>query len=123
MTEQEQMQEYFNIMVRGLRSQGWLRSKRMFWFSAYRGINMRKCAIGWLIPDQEYNPDMEGHGWHHVSAGPMRGVPATSTMGEFFYEAQDAHDLAGSPRLMETRFRNIAADFGLNFPEDESGGE
>jgi hypothetical protein len=27
---------------------------------AYRGVDGAKCAVGWLIPDRQYNKDMEG---------------------------------------------------------------
>jgi hypothetical protein len=41
---------------------------------AYRGLNGLKCAAGCLIPDECYNPDMEGSNWGTLIGGGF-GVP------------------------------------------------
>ncbi len=35
---------------------------------AYRGKDGCKCAAGFLIPDEEYTPDMEGRGWRTLTS-------------------------------------------------------
>lgn len=51
------LQETFDKVVNGLRKQGCrsLKNGRC----RYRGDNGRKCAVGMVIPDEDYNPDME----------------------------------------------------------------
>lgn len=52
------MQEAFDRSIEGIVSQGFEQS--CFDFDcAYRGKHGRKCAIGWLIPDEEYSPSIE----------------------------------------------------------------
>lgn len=61
-------QEIFDISYKGLASQGFEQSLRCNIYGtndnepnyAYRGDGGRKCAIGWLIPDEEYDPRIEG---------------------------------------------------------------
>lgn len=57
-------------------------------FCRYRGPNGRKCAAGWRIPDEEYDPNMEGV---NVSA---------IGLNDFEIELmQEAHDRAANASL------------------------
>jgi len=47
-------QEAFDKMVRHLHSQNWEESKFTYDGCAYRGDNGMMCAVGCLIPDDEY---------------------------------------------------------------------
>lgn len=52
-------QEIFDIVWNSIISQGGP-SVNTFNGCAYRGNNGRKCAAGWLIPDEDYNTNYEG---------------------------------------------------------------
>lgn len=52
-------QEAFEIMCNHLRLQEWCRSEDVYGYCMYRGGKGRKCAVGVLISDEDYNPDME----------------------------------------------------------------
>ena len=52
-------QEVFNTVVTGLRKQNAV-SETPSGGCAYRGEHGRKCAVGMLIPDDEYDPRKEG---------------------------------------------------------------
>lgn len=51
------LQEQFDTAARGLLAQGRLSS--MNGVCKYRGPDERKCAVGFLIPDEMYNPEMD----------------------------------------------------------------
>jgi hypothetical protein len=68
-------QAMFEAMVRGLASQGWRRSRTDEAFASkcvYRGGEERKCAVGWLIPDDKYYPEMEN--WPLVEVLNLCGI-------------------------------------------------
>lgn len=52
-------QEAFDTMVKHLHKQNWVRSV-LYSGCAYRGNQGRKCAVGCLIPDDEYKSSLEG---------------------------------------------------------------
>ncbi len=55
----------------------------------YRGPDGLKCAIGALIPDEAYKPDMEGMGVDSIIAA----IPGASTEdGTFLLDLQELHD-------------------------------
>jgi len=53
------LQEIFDKVVQHARTQGTEAMDRLG-TCVYRTLDGRKCFIGALIPDEEYNPDMEG---------------------------------------------------------------
>ncbi len=111
-------QEVVNVVVAGLRGQGWQRSKRPdLHVCQYRGVDGRKCAVGHLIPDDVYNPDWDRKGsgarcivedcWALAHLAPHVGL---------LEQLQGAHDGADGAG-MEERVRLVVAEFGLEFPE------
>ena len=58
MDEQQQLQNTFDTVVRHLAQQGG--PSRGFSKCLYRSSDGRKCAVGCLIPDSMYTPEMEG---------------------------------------------------------------
>lgn len=64
------LQEIFNIVSLHLLTQIKRSTKHLknSWFSAcaYRGENGLKCAAGVLIPDNEYQPEMECKFWDEL---------------------------------------------------------
>lgn len=87
---------------------------------AYRGVEGRKCAIGALISDEEYSPELEDKdvmtlGLKDALPPSLRGLDI-----EFLTELQDIHDnaaltwqgtfVAGALRV---KLRKFAAAHGL----------
>ncbi len=56
---------------------------------AYRGENGLKCAIGGLIPDDYYKPEMEGKSVTEIMSGPFVGWRAHCSILSCL---QDVHD-------------------------------
>lgn len=65
-------QEQFDIILTGIRWQGGPSVTTNGW-CRYRDDNERRCAIGWLIPDDKYSDSLEGAGalsvWVREAAG------------------------------------------------------
>lgn len=127
---EEFKQAMFNIAYKGLRSQGFCTSKFAYKTDsdpfalearcAYRGENGMKCAIGYIIPDDKYSPEIEGF--------TAQDPPVIECLNDFVDEEdysrisflmslQTQHDSANSPEDMEKRYRNFAAEQQLTIPE------
>ena len=111
-------QELFNLAVRGLRGQGW---KQSVWVEgtvgscSYRGTEGRRCAIGWCIPDEVYDENLEGKTvWESSVVRAAAGIRLQDRL--LAARLQDTHDLNGG-RAMEETFRQLARDYGLEWPE------
>jgi len=90
---------------------------------AYRGADGTKCALGCLIPDSLYSPDMEGDSAYYV----LKTYPAIAAhigLGNMLLvmHLQPIHD-AGDPRrwkqemlICSTMF-NLQADVLAEFPD------
>jgi hypothetical protein len=113
-------QAWFNMAYAGLRSQGFTHSWRPNTTAcAYRGEGGRRCAVGWLIPDEEYNPLMEGSSCMWLLDGPfcprsLRGIDGSDAA--FLSLLQKAHD-AYIEEAIQERLHRIAEDYGLTVPE------
>ena len=94
---------------------------------AYRGRNGTKCAIGILIPDDIYSPNMEGKGFHtlcrqHNAVANLPEIRAIMQVGEVL---QILHDnLYGIPdfrKRLRDRAQAWLSDYGLtvNLPTEE----
>lgn len=108
------LQSIFNTAYLGLASQG-------FEYSitgagcAYRGNAGRRCAVGWLIPDEIYESSIEGGAvdsleWVLSPLGLWRFKGELSSL-------QHCHDRAASPADMRERLADFAARHGLTIPE------
>lgn len=78
----------------------------------YRTPDGRKCAIGCLIPDERYDPSMEGK----VISLTNPVWAATGMDSKLFTLArmlQNTHDNS-SPLTWRSRLEDIAADYKLN---------
>ncbi|AKF13413.1 hypothetical protein PHIN3_150 [Sinorhizobium phage phiN3] len=116
-------QEIFTTVWKGLESQGWNVSMTAGsshqTTCAYRGANGRKCAAGWLIPDDEYEPSMEGMMVLETAYFENKFNAAEL---EFIGELQDIHDQfhynpESSVLLLEPALRAFAREKGLKIPE------
>jgi hypothetical protein len=80
-------QEAFDIVVRHLKTQK-TQSKGSFG-CAYKGDNGNKCAVGALIPDDQYKPSLEGQAVSMIQPD----VPALQYLNHHLLLAlQLAHD-------------------------------
>lgn len=115
-------QEIFDIAYRGLASQGFEQSSSSDGKCFYRGPNGRKCAIGWLISEEDYSPEFEATGVGHetdvVTAAPlMAAARIAQEDAEFVYDLQRCHDHKYSPDEMERGLRTFASYYSLTIPE------
>ena len=90
-------------------------------FCAYRGDNGLKCAIGCLIPDEKYDPKMDGNG--SINAV-YRIFPSLHELFDknqlsFLRDLQGVHDLPSnwSPKGFqgEGSLTALAAQYGLQY--------
>lgn len=110
-------QEIFNKVYLGLKSQGFQQS----WDSslelcAYRGDDGLKCAAGWLIPDELYNPEFEGSAVSQLvkrsgKADPSKLFDDTA----FVSQLQAIHDCFKNS--MQERLEKFAEENGLEVPK------
>jgi hypothetical protein len=122
-------QETFDIVWKGLAAQGWKKSMTAGddEFCAYRGVDDCACAAGHLIPDDRYDPKMEGglvlYSTEYASTA--SSIAVTNLMVELGHdlavvrECQRAHDGSDTPESMQLRLRKVAQQHGLTVPELE----
>ena len=105
-------QEAFNIMVNHLRKQNKKSVDSLSDKCLYRGPNGLKCAIGCLIPDDEYSPLMEGK----VISSIHKKVSTLKNLDRYFLVSmQDIHDQYYISQW-ETEFYRVARIYGLTLP-------
>ena len=127
------LQTIFNTAVMGVMTQG-KQAMNAYGTCALRGQEPGcKCAVGWLLPDELYQPFMEDWAQLDLSDAadffeePFGEVLATVTgssekVFELLKALQDAHDADGANLrsgnmfrpIMSRRFREVAQDFNLN---------
>ena len=110
-------QEAFNAAWLGLKSQGFELSVDINGICRYRGQNGLKCALGWCVPDDMYNPKIEGWGARDLL---LSICEQTDVL--FFDKLQICHDYAKDPSDMERRLRDLAKDYNLTIPEGDENG-
>lgn len=117
-------QEVFDTVVRALREQGEPSYSKSKYECRYRASSddgrTLKCAVGHLIPDDKYDPYMEGMAVDHPS---LQGALESLGLWEhadLLNELQQAHDVRAAKSPDEwladflTRARNVAAEFELD---------
>lgn len=119
-------QEIFNKAYLGLKSQGFERSS-VEECCLYRDPSGRKCAIGYLIPDELYSENMERYGFANslVKRFPeiakILGVQDSDysipiSFLSFLDELQMCHDLGHTPEKMEEKLQDFAHNYSLTVP-------
>ncbi|MGQ7794434.1 hypothetical protein ACUN0C_18670 [Faunimonas sp. B44] len=93
------MQDTFDTVVRHLFAQG--KQAHEYGVCRYRTYDGLKCAVGCLIPDEDYDPSFEGQ---LVDRLPIK-LPHTNLLGEL----QDAHDNIASWQSPNSLVRRLAA--------------
>lgn len=113
-------QEAFNQVWNGLKAQGFTRSVRPDnpEICAYRGLDGKKCGIGILIKDEEYQTRMEGVS---VSSLTLLGILPARLVHlhdqRFLIDIQNCHDSNRTPLAMETALKKLAWANYLTIPE------
>lgn len=124
MTRQEMFDKIWNHFIE--EDAPWSVSEK--WDCQYRGGDGKKCAVGLLLPDSLYHPDMEGKGIERVF---LHFPEVKAFFGEhnmhFLDACQRAHDRTapisawmaevwdGKP-LFTRKLLEIARVFGLEVP-------
>lgn len=84
-------QEAFDKIWAGIKAQGEPSEVRHKCF--YRGPGALKCAIGQLIPDEEYNPEFDSSRWDEGLGGVIKAVSSLQKYDKNFLVAmQRIHD-------------------------------
>ncbi|MEG9884082.1 MAG: hypothetical protein V6Z86_05610 [Hyphomicrobiales bacterium] len=128
-------QDVFDKVYRGLASQGFERStstelpgRSNTDACAYRGSHGRRCAVGWLIPDDLYDKRLENRGYRWLMAalpnGSLSWMPdglttffrGTAPHKSLIDELQNVHDGSEEPEGMKAWLESIAAEKGLEVP-------
>lgn len=106
-------QEVLNTMAAHLLAQGVKSIDAGSGSCRYRGRDGLKCAVGALLTNKEYYPEMEGHNvWYIEYILPQRLVAHLGLIRS----GQRIHD--GCPvEAWPSRLRAIAEEFGLEIPE------
>ena len=106
-------QQIFDAAYRGLASQNFFQSRRNGW-CAYRGEGGFRCAVGHLIPDEKYSPNLEGHSpW---SRSVFKAAGLRGGQEDFAERLQRCHDKSLSPEGMKRRLHELAHEFRLQIP-------
>ena len=102
-------QEAFTTVVLHLRKQG--RPAREGFDCLYRAPDGCKCAVGALIPDDQYDPKLEGS---HVRA--LVDLPALQDLNlDLLHDLQIAHDTV-DPENWESQLAFLARAYKLEVP-------
>lgn len=121
--EQKRRQNWFDTAVKGLASQGFERSLSkagdgLTERCAYRGSEGRKCAVGWLMNDEEALA-ADRKTWSAITLPLLNGQNLSIEDRYFLSDLQDAHDGGYSEEaLMQRRLVEFATQYGLSIPEE-----
>jgi hypothetical protein len=103
-------QEAFDKAVKGIILQGG--PSREGTGCLYRGPDGKKCAIGHLIPDELYDPDMEGRGMSIHAFTKFAAILGWNESDiKFLSGLQETHDNASMSRDFINDFIEYAAMF------------
>lgn len=120
-------QDAFDTALAGIRQQG-RPSFGPKGFCAYRGEGGCRCAIGWLIPDDRYDPELETKLANHYLV--MQALDADqmeyaffSDMQRFLHDFPSREDVFYEPKLflgkMEASARRFAILYDLIYTAPE----
>lgn len=110
-------QHAFNTAYHGLAAQGFERSghlnmERNDYVCLYRGPDNKRCALGYLIPDEVYNPSFEGQSVTAIG----QGLGYSGSDIHFLNKLQIAHDMGETPEQMKNFLHTFAQAHALTIP-------
>lgn len=125
MTNQEMKQKLFDNGYIGLHNQQqWSISGHT---CAYRGNNNARCWIGWSIPDEKYNKNLEGENAAHPRVLKMIDIGGKiegEEMDQFIFDMQlHCHDRPSGEGMNEFTLnpaKKFAKQHGLTIPDVEN---
>lgn len=109
-------QEVFTMVATHLLAQNEKAMSANNSFCMYRSPKGLKCALGCLIPDNEYAPELEGKTFREMQAKGLVPPALLSMNVDLIKELQAVHD-QWQPERWATRLTIVAGDFGLQMPE------
>lgn len=119
-------QDIFNAAYLGLKAQGFKMSLRNGG-CAYRGLNGLRCAVGHVIPDALYDPEMEGDSAESDLVRKALAAIGADGHVQFLSQLQCVHDFEYDYRgrtaplpPMDERLREFALERGLTVPADDA---
>jgi len=127
-------QEIFTYVLTFLREQKFASTKSDRHACAYRGDFDMKCAVGCLISDDEYDPEIEGKSFNNldqyasIKAMYYRFKPHLLLLNRLqiahdslmpSVKISNARSITQSLAQWEDRMENIAEDFGIMYTEKE----
>jgi hypothetical protein len=126
--EQEQFQQWFNKAYRGLRDQEFRGSIIMSMGDVptckYRGPNGLKCAVGFLLDDENAALYDRKNITPSEAIFKIDGKTLSTVESNFLRKLQHAHDDAvgflgeAEEGLMARNLKQLAKDFSLTVPQD-----
>lgn len=127
MTQPKTAQEIVNFVALELRKQGQPSQARDSRICLYRGPKGRKCAAGWLIPDELMTDDINNanssachdfmaHVWKQLEL--QEHVPLITDLQEAHDEAAISnYGCEGWVDQFNTLLQKVCLNHGLNYPE------
>lgn len=118
MTKKYTAQETFDMICEGLKAQSWCKSATRVGSCKYRSSDNVKCAVGQLIPDEEYDPEFD-HG-NGLASDIVFSRSKTLQRHALFLltRAQKTHDHAENSEDMKRRFASLAETFKLEWKHE-----
>ena len=110
------LQEIFDTAYLGLAKQGFEPSMKGD-TCMYRCADGRKCAVGHLIPDEQYDPSLETNTVYIKRVWVAAGIP--DELVEAVGVLQHAHDKALAPAKLKNNLSHFAELYGLTIPQIE----
>ena len=113
-----QFQDLFTKAMHGLAAQGWKQSRNLT--CMYRGDDNRKCFVGHLIPDEEYNFKFEHNAFRSIFGEIPSFLKRRDEEGfdVFMASGQLVHDQHSLPSGMQEDYQYMAATSNLIFPKE-----
>lgn len=122
--------EQVQRMYDGLKAQGFKQSLGETGCS-YRGADGLKCAIGHVIADEDYNPEMEKKGiasyaifcktpfkkFFDLESDFRKALDEEDTVATFLYKLQSVHDVNHIPDQMQERFIKTCKKYNISIKE------
>jgi len=108
------IQEMFSKAVVGLRGQGFERALRADGGCAYLTVDGRRCAWGHVDTDLDLHADGSVKTLRNIGEG-LAGELDDEGI-RFALDLQNAHDSAHNPEMMEGNLREVAIQYGLEWP-------
>lgn len=113
--EPRSTQELFDYITTNLLKQGEKSEDKKRFVCLFRDSNGRKCAVGWVIPDDLYSPELEILGTASNVANCFFRIDQTvrhELLNPIVAELQSIHDL-GPAANWKQEFRKLANKKGL----------